>query len=76
MIKLDQALIAIRAKCLDCSGGSRNVVEDCLLKDCPLYPYRSVSAINEEEAQMEGQISMFDAIEGEKHGKRIRNPVL
>ncbi len=72
MSKLDQALIAIRAKCLDCSGGSRSVVEECLINDCPLYPYRSVSAVNDqEEEQMEGQISMFDADKGETNGRKV-----
>ena len=33
-------LKAIRAKCLDCSGGSRAEVEDCLVRSCPLYPFR------------------------------------
>jgi hypothetical protein len=33
-------LKAITAKCLWCSGGSRAEVKDCLVKDCPLYPYR------------------------------------
>lgn len=31
---------AIRAKCLDCSGGSSNEVKMCPIKDCPLYPFR------------------------------------
>jgi hypothetical protein len=31
---------AIRAKCLDCSCGSRKEVSECLIPDCPLYPYR------------------------------------
>lgn len=31
---------AIRAKCLDCSGGSSREVERCVNKDCALYPYR------------------------------------
>ena len=33
-------LKAIRAKCLDCSGGQKAEVEKCQLADCPLYPYR------------------------------------
>ena len=33
-------LKAIRAKCLDCSTGSRAEVEHCPITDCPLYPYR------------------------------------
>ena len=33
-------LKAIRAKCLDCSGGSPSEVADCLVKNCALYPFR------------------------------------
>ena len=33
-------LWAIRAKCLDCSGGSHPEVADCLVKTCALYPFR------------------------------------
>lgn len=31
---------AIRAKCLDCSCGSQKEVRECVIPDCPLYPYR------------------------------------
>lgn len=31
---------AIRKKCLDCSGFSRKEVRECVLIDCPLYPFR------------------------------------
>lgn len=31
---------AIRAKCLDCSCGSRKEVAGCVIPDCSLYPYR------------------------------------
>ena len=30
---------AIRAKCLDCAGGKKEV-RLCQTGDCPLYPYR------------------------------------
>ena len=33
-------LKAIRAKCLDCSGGIQSEVRDCLVRRCPLYPFR------------------------------------
>lgn len=33
-------LQAIRAKCLDCSGGSRQEVRLCPITQCPLWPYR------------------------------------
>lgn len=31
---------SIRARCLDCSGGSSKAVSGCPFKDCPLYEYR------------------------------------
>lgn len=31
---------AIRARCLDCSGGSSKEVRSCTISDCPLYEYR------------------------------------
>ncbi|MDR2605570.1 MAG: hypothetical protein LBC55_09545 [Desulfovibrio sp.] len=34
-------LQAIRAKCLDCSGGDTAEVEGCLIPDCPLYTFRT-----------------------------------
>jgi hypothetical protein len=33
-------LKAIRAKCLDCSGGLQSEVRDCLVRNCALYPFR------------------------------------
>ena len=33
-------LKAIRAKCLDCSGGIQSEIRDCLVRDCALYPFR------------------------------------
>ena len=33
-------LKAIRANCIDCSGGTLKEVKDCVIHDCPLYPYR------------------------------------
>ncbi len=33
-------LRAIRAKCLDCSGGSHYDVTNCLVRNCALYPFR------------------------------------
>jgi len=31
---------AIRAKCLECSCGNNAEVRECVIPDCPLYPYR------------------------------------
>jgi len=32
---------AIRAKCVDCSGGSVYEVKSCPITDCPLYVFRA-----------------------------------
>ena len=37
---LDTALRAIRAKCMDCCGRSKKLVEICQADTCPLHPYR------------------------------------
>ena len=31
---------AIRAKCLECSCGNNAEVRECVIPNCPLYPYR------------------------------------
>lgn len=31
---------AIRAKCIECSGGNRSEADRCQIKDCPRYAYR------------------------------------
>jgi hypothetical protein len=31
---------AMRMKCLDCSNGSRKEVAECVVDDCPLFPFR------------------------------------
>lgn len=36
-------LRAIRAKCIDCSGGSISEVRLCPCKHCPLWPFRNSS---------------------------------
>ena len=38
--KILTPLRAIRAKCIDCSTGSMKEVRECVMLDCPLYPYR------------------------------------
>lgn len=38
--KILTPLKAIRAKCLECSGGRRSEVERCQIRECPLYAYR------------------------------------
>lgn len=31
---------AIKKHCLDCSGGFKKEVRECIIQDCPLYPFR------------------------------------
>lgn len=31
---------AIRAKCLECSNYQPKEVRECIIPDCPLYPFR------------------------------------
>lgn len=47
---------AIRAKCMDCSGGSFLEVRECPCVECPLYPYRMGHRPhkNEEPEELEG----------------------
>ena len=63
----DDLLVAIRAHCLECSGGCRKEVERCRMKKCHLYPYRSVSAISaKKETKTKGkdrQVSLFENME-------------
>jgi len=40
MARKKTPLGAIRAKCLECSGGDTQEVKECELTHCPLFPYR------------------------------------
>lgn len=40
MANLQNPVKAIRAHCIDCSGGSSNEVSLCPMTECPLYPFR------------------------------------
>jgi len=40
MAKLLTPIKAIRAKCIDCSGGQLAEVKECTVTECTLYPYR------------------------------------
>lgn len=31
---------AIKGHCLNCSGGSKKEVRECIITNCPLYSYR------------------------------------
>ena len=51
-------LAAIRAKCLDCCGGSRSLVAACRSPECALYPYRNRTAC--------AQVDMYDMLSDER----------
>lgn len=51
--------IAIRKKCLDCSGGMINEVKRCPIKDCPLWTFRTEWKEPAPRAKVKGQVSMF-----------------
>lgn len=71
-LNLDTVLIAVRKYCFNCSGWDRKLVERCNIPDCPLYPFRSVSALKAFEDKPEkiaGQIDMFGN-EPVKRGKK------
>ena len=55
-----ELLSAIRKKCMDCSGGMRNEVRDCRIKDCPLYPYRRNALDVNENIQTEMEMTTND----------------
>jgi hypothetical protein len=39
-IQKNSALLAIRAKCLDCACGSNSEIRKCTLTHCALHPFR------------------------------------
>ena len=39
-VQKNSALLAIRAKCLDCVCGSDSEIRKCTLTHCALYPFR------------------------------------
>ncbi len=61
----DDALRAIRAKCMECSGRVRSLVEQCSCHECPLYPYRSCRAMGIQQtkkSELRGQINVFELL--------------
>ena len=63
----EKILQAVRAYCIECSGGSRKDVDGCNRHACPLYPYRNRKAVAEnaspvKAAQLDGQIALDDLI--------------
>ena len=40
MAMIKSPLKAIRAKCMDCTAGSRTEIQNCPIQNCPLHPFR------------------------------------
>lgn len=53
---------AIRAKCVECSGGSLKEVAECRVKGCALHPFRmGINPFNKKTRErLEGQTSATD----------------
>ncbi len=68
----EDILRAVRLKCLDCSGNSQKLVDRCNIRDCPLYPYRSLRAMGEQKKEPKNmrQISIFDGLLAGKEAKK------
>lgn len=65
LLTIDVLLSAIRAKCMDCSGNARRLVEQCCIADCPLHPYRSIQAVGEaqeRQTKIDGQVDLFEVL--------------
>lgn len=58
-ITLDEAMAAIRAKCVDCSGGSRKEAECCCIKSCPLWRLLNGATETRPIKQISGQLCAF-----------------
>jgi len=62
-ITSDILLAVIRAHCLECSGGSRWDVHNCLVKDCKLWPYRKGEPPKKKERKGKNtQLTVFDLL--------------
>ena len=57
-ITLEEALAAIRRKCVDCCGGSRREAAACDWSQCPLHAVRDGVAPEKPQKQINGQIEM------------------
>ena len=76
--KILRPLKAIRAKCLDCCGGSFTEVKLCEISDCPLFPYRFGKRpirARREVATRSGSVkkTQFSNYSGEEKGQSMGN---
>jgi hypothetical protein len=66
---------AIRAKCLECSGGQRKEVKECPIKTCTLWPFRlSLDLLSDEEAGIDNNDEINETLKNKKKRKK-KKPV-
>ena len=70
--QLEDVQRAVRLNCLDCSGNSQKLVDRCNIRDCPLFPYRSLRAMGEQKKTPKNmrQISISDGLLAGKEAKK------
>lgn len=67
-----ELISAIHAHCLQCSGGSRTLVERCNVAGCALLPYRSAKVMgisHGKEREVKGQMDYMDILEAGRNGR-------
>lgn len=69
---------AIRLKCLDCSGGSSQEVDQCVIPHCALYPFRfgrNPFLPERTEAQKEAARKAIEKIKARGAGNVSEKPI-
>ncbi len=60
-IPREELIGAIHRYCLECSGNYRQMVEQCPIRNCALYPYRNSKAMGKRApVTIQGQLSIYD----------------
>lgn len=75
MPRRNTPLRAIRQKCLECSGGNKQEVLECVIGECPLFPYRLGVDPQAQALLSEGASESDDSCsEGGDSGRKPRAP--
>ena len=69
----EELLGAIRRRCLQCCGGSRNEVRGCRVRDCALWAYRTpeARAAKGKRAREGAQIDIMELMGDDGHDTDI-----
>lgn len=65
-VTIHELYSVIRRHCLECSGGSVKLTDNCKVKQCNLYPYRmgDGSKRKKKPGQLKGQIAIENILKG------------